>query len=269
MSRPHFRAGAAWGLVALLAACRPGGQPARPAEAVATAAAPVQPAAMVVDSEAVRLLKASLDHLSGLQRFSARTRIFTEDLLDTGHRVDYESYGQMTIQRPDKLRGERVGVGYHQAIYYDGTTVTLYDAAHQVYASKPAPSSLPTMFEMAYDSLGLSVPMSDLVWPDDFALMMDGVTMARVLDKEDIEGVTCYHLVFSRPDVDFQIWIPARGAPLPRKYIVTDTSTPALLSIVTTITEWKVDPRVAANAFTFAPPAGVTQVTFLTPEFDH
>jgi hypothetical protein len=269
MNRRHVTTGVAWGMVAVLAACRPGAQPAAPADAGVTAAAPEQPAATTVDSEAVRLLKRAIDHLSGLQRFSAKTRIFTEDLLDTGHRVDYESYGSMTIQRPDKLRGERTGVGYHQAIYYDGTTLTLFDAEHRAYASKPAPPSIPAMFQMAYDSLGLSVPVSDLIWPDDFALMMQGVTMARVLDKETIEGVTCHHLVFSRPDVDFQIWIPESGPPLPRKYIVTDTGTPALLSIVTTLTDWKVDPHLPGDTFTFVPPAGVMRVTFLMPEFDH
>ena len=267
MSRRHLAAGIAWAVLATVAGCQPEGRPAASPGTDLAAAVPVGPAAMTVDSEAVRLLKGALEHLSTLQRFSAKTRVFTEDLLDNGHRVDYESYGSMTIQRPDKLRGERRGVGYHQAIYYDGTSVTLYDVAHQVYASKPAPPSLPAMFEMAYDSLGLSVPMSDLIWPDDFALMMQGVTMARLLDMEEIEGVRCHHLVFSRPDVDFQIWIPESGAPLPRKYIVTDISTPALLSIVTTITEWKVDPRLPADAFTFAPPPGATWVTFLKPEF--
>lgn len=269
MRRHRIAVGGAWGLLALLAACRPGNQPAASPGASLAAAAPGPTAVMTVDSEAVRLLRGSIAHVSGLQRFSAKTRILTEDLLETGTRVDYESYGRMIIQRPDKLRGERQGVGYRQTLYYDGTTLTLYDAAKKAYASRPAPPSIPAMFQMAYDSLGLSVPISDLIWPDDFALMVQGVTMARVLDKEIIEGVTCHHLVFSRPDVEFQIWIPESGPPLPRKYIVTDPGTPALLSVSTTITDWVVDPHLAGDTFTFVAPPEAMRVTFLLPEIAH
>ena len=97
-------------------------------------------------------------------------------------------------------------------------------------------------------------------------MLVQNVTLARVMDKEIIGGVTCDHLVFSRPDVDFQIWIPDTGDPLPMKYIVTDPATPALLSIVTTLSDWKVNQRVPAAVFTFVPPKGSQPVPFLNPD---
>lgn len=269
MNRRHFRAGAAWGLVALLAACRPAGQaPATVAaadqERAATEGA-VESVPQVVDSQAVAILRRSMDYLNGLQRFSIKTRTLTEDLLQTGHRVDLEFTGSVTVERPNRLRGEKFGEGLRQTIYYDGTNLTLYDHAKQAYASKPAPGTIPEMFEMAYDSLGLSVPTSDLIWPDVFPLMTQGVTFAMVADREIIGGVLCDHLVFSRPGVDFQIWIPVSGPPFPQKYIVTDTGTPALLSIVAWLSDWKVDQRVPASTFTFVPPDGAKAITFLPP----
>jgi hypothetical protein len=266
--RHHMIAASCFGLAAL-AGCRPAAQPAAPAatgqEAAATFGAS-QVAPRVVDSQAVQILRRSMDYLNGLQRFSAKTQILTEDQLNTGNRVDYESWGSMTVERPDKLRGERHGVGFQQTLLYDGTNLTLYDATRQVYATKPAPGMIPGMFQLAYDSLGLSVPISDLVWPDVFPLLVQGVTLARVMDKEIIGGVICDHLVFSRPDVDFQIWIPDAGDPLPMKYIVTDPATPAMLSIVTTLSDWKVNQHVPAATFTFVPPKGAQPVPFLNPD---
>jgi len=270
MSRRHGRRSAAWIALVVLAACRPDGQtasvPGAPDANDALAVSATPAAALVVDSQAVKILRRSMDYLNDLQRFSAKTRILTEDLLDTGHRVDFEAMGGVTVERPNKLRGERHGAGFAQTLYFDGSTMTLYDAVRKAYASKPAPGDIPAMFQLAYDSLGLSIPISDLVWPNAFPLLMQGVVMATVVNQEIIDGVLCDHLVFSRMDVDFQIWIPASGPPLPRKFIVTDTSTPALLSIVTTISDWKVDPRVPASAFTFVPPKGATAVPFLAPE---
>ena len=234
--------------VAALGACRPAAQaPANAAGAGEEFAATMgagQLAPHIVDSQAVQILRRSMDYLNGLERFAVTTQILTEDQLDTGNRVDYESRGSVTVERPNKVRGERHGVGFQQTLFFDGTTLTLYDAARRVYASKPAPGTIPGMFQLAYDSLGLSVPISDLIWPDVFPMLVQNVTLARVMDKEIIGGVTCDHLVFSRPDVDFQIWIPDTGDPLPMKYIVTDPATPALLSIVTTLSDWKVNQRV-------------------------
>ena len=86
---------------------------------------------------------------------------------------------------------------------------------------------------------------------------MQDVTFAAVVGKSVIGGVKCDHAVFSRPGVDFQVWVADSGAPLPHKYVVTDTTTPALLSITTVISDWNVAPAVADAQFAFVPPQGV------------
>jgi len=249
-------------------ACRPAEQPPPAADAPIDAAAlegAGQVVPHVVDSQAVQILRRSSDYLAGLQRFSAKSIYITEDLLDTGNRVDFHSWGSMIVERPNKLHGVRYAVGFEQHLFYDGTQLTLYDATRKAYATVPAPPTMPEMFELAYDSLDLSVPISDLIWPDNFPLLMQGVTLARVMDREIIDGVLCEHLVFSRPDVEFQVWLPVEGAPLPRRYVVTDPGTPALLSIITSFTDWKVNDRVPGTTFTFEPPTGVQAVPFLPP----
>ena len=200
------------GAMMALAACRPAGQAptteATAGQEIAATEGANQFAPQVVDSQAVEILRRSMNYLNGLQRFSVKTEIVTEDLLDTGNRVDYVAWGSVIVERPNKLRGERHGVGFRQTLYFDGSTMTLADSVRNVYATKAAPGGIPDMFEMAYDSLGLSVPISDLVWPDVFPLLMKDVSLARVVGKEIIDGVICDHLVFSRPQVEFQIWIP-------------------------------------------------------------
>ena len=84
-----------------------------------------------------------------------------------------------------------------------------------------------------------------------------------------VGDVTCDHLLFSRPGVDFEIWIADSGPPLPYMFVVTDTGTPEKLSIVTTMSDWDVDPNVADGWFTFVPPEGATKVPFLKPVSDH
>lgn len=229
--------------------------------AAAVAAVPAQ--AQFMDQQAVDLLRRSTDYLSSLQQFRVTTQIFREDVLEAGHRVDFQMTGSVVARRPNKLHGERTDAQDHQVLYYDGTTVTLSHPRSNVYAREAAPPTIEEFFAFAQDSLGLWIPLSDLIWRDVFPLMMQDVTVAVVIGREEIDGVMADHLLFSRPGVDFQIWIPAAGPPLPIKYIVTDTGTPELLSISALMSEWDVEYSAPDEYFSFVPPQGAQEIPFL------
>jgi hypothetical protein len=61
-------------------------------------------------------------------------------------------------------------------------------------------------------------------------------------------------LLFSRHDVDFQIWIAEGDRPWPCKYVVTETGIPAKLSITTFLSDWNISPAVQDAQFNFVPP---------------
>ncbi len=257
MSRWHGRRSAASVKVALLAL-----------SATIFTDASAQAQAPAVDPEAVQHLRRTTDYLSGLEQFAVRARNFREDVLESGHRVDFEASGSVTVRRPNKLRGERHDAHMQQVLYYDGTTLTLYSPPHQAYATEPAPGTIEEMFAFAHESLGLYIPASDLIWRNVFPLLMQDVTHAVVVGKEVIGGLTCDHLLFSRPDVDFQICVADSGPPLPLKFVVTDTGTPELLSIVTLLSDWDVDAAAPDADFTFVPPEEAKAIPFLKLEAD-
>ena len=218
-----------------------------------------------VDPEAVKVLRSMADYVSNLKQFSVSAQNVFEDVLDSGQRVDYDFTASMIISRPNNLRAERHGA-LEQSFFYDGKTLTLYNPTDKVYATVPAPGTIEEMFDFARESLGLGAPISDLLYSDAFPLLMQDVTLAVVVGKAVIGGVTCDHLLFSRPGVDFQVWVADAGSPLPRKYVVTDTGTPALLSITTFISDWNVAPDVTDARFTFVPPKGAEQIIFMPLE---
>jgi len=216
-----------------------------------------------VDPEAVNLLRSMTDYLSGLKQFSVHALNLREDLSDSGHRVDFEVAAKLIVSRPNKLKAERLGHLTDQVFYYDGKTLTLYNPSDKVYATEPAPGTIDGTLDFARNSLGLGSPVSDLVYSNAFPLLMQDVTLAVVVGKEVINGVKCDHLLFSKPGVDFQVWVTDDGPPLPRKYVVTDTGTPELLSITTFISDWDAAPAVTDSEFTFVQPEGAKAVTFM------
>ena len=229
----------------------------------ATFSTEVRAEAQAVDPAATEILKRMSDYLGSLKQFSVHTQNTLEDVLDTGHRIDLDVSASVTLSRPNKLRSERKGDLVDQVFYYDGKTLTLYNPAPNVYATEPAPGTFKEMFKYLHESLGFGMPISDLVYSDSFQLLMQDVTFATVIGKSYINGVKCDHLLFSRPGVDFQVWVSEGSRPLPHKYVVTDTAIAGLMGFVTIMSDWNVEPAVENVQFTFVPPKDAEAIIFL------
>ncbi len=219
--------------------------------------------AFVVDPEAVKILQRTMDYLSTLQQFSVDTHNTVEEVLDSGQKVLFDFQVAVTVQRPNKLRAERHGDIIDQSWYYDGKTLTLYNASHQFYASAAAPGTIEEMLDFARESLGLVAPASDLLYRNAFPLLMQHVYSAIVVGKAVIGGVKCDHLAFSRPDVAFQIWVPDAGQPLPQKYVVTATQSFGQPNTIAVMSNWNLAPKLTDATFTFVAPKDAQQTDFL------
>ena len=216
-----------------------------------------------VDPAAVQILKRMTDWLGSLKQFSVKTQNTIEDLTDSGHRVDDDVSAIVTVSRLNKLKAQREGDLIDQIFYYNGKTLTLYNSTDKVYATEPAPGTIEGMLTFARSSLGLIIPAADLIYRNNFELLMQGVTLATINGKEFINGVKCDHLLFSRPGVDFQVCVADSGDPFPYKYVVTDTSTCALISISTVMSDWNAAPAVDEAFFNFLPSKGVKRISFM------
>jgi hypothetical protein len=216
-----------------------------------------------IDPRADQILRKMCNYLGSLQQFSVHTQNTLEDTLDSGHRVDFGIAAKVVVSRPNKLRAERSGDLVDQIFFYDGKTLTLYNPSDKVYATEPAPGTIEEMFNFTRESLGLIIPIADLVYRNSYPLLMQDVTLATVIGKSVIDGVTCDHLLFSRPGVAFQVWVADDGQPLPYKYVVTDTATYARLSVTTVMSDWNIEPAADDTRFSFVPPKGVKQIAFM------
>ena len=216
-----------------------------------------------VDPAAVEILQQMTKYIRTLERFSVHTESTFEDLLDSGQRIDFDLSANVVVLRPNKLRAERIGELIHQVFFYDGQSLTLYKPSDGVYATQKAPGTIEELLDYVRERLGMNIPVSDLVYRNAFAILIENVQSAVVIGKALIGGRTCDHLAFSRPDVDFQVWVDDGDQPLPCKYVVTDTSTPELISTGTVMSNWNVAPVVANADFKFKPPKEAKPITFM------
>lgn len=216
-----------------------------------------------IDPEARRLLKASTTFLASQKHFSAETRNTLEVVLKSGQKIEFNHAARLSVQRPNKLRVARTGDLVDQVFVYDGKTLTLTNPRGKVFARVPAPDTIAGMLDFARTQLDIIAPAGDLIDPNAYDILMDGVTEGFVVGEAVIEGARCDHLAFRAPHVDLQVWVQRGAQPLPRKMVITTRDLPNAPQFSVTVTKWSLKAPDDARTFTFTPPAGAKQLEFL------
>ncbi len=236
---------------------------------LATIASEVRAQDAGVEPEATRILKRMTDYVGGLERFSLDAENMFDDVLESGQKIQYDFMARISIQRPNKLRAERVGDILNQLLVYDGETLTIFNREDSYYAVADAPANIDDLLVFARDQLDIVPPSSDIVFTNAFDLLTANITSGVVVGKSMIGGVKCDHLAFRSPAVDWQIWIADGEEPLPRKYVLTTMDDPAHPQYIILMSNWNVAPEADDASFRFSAPEGAKKIDFIRRNTGH
>jgi hypothetical protein len=219
-------------------------------------------AADAQEDAARKILKAMSDYLGGQKvvsmRFDADVEVMTVEL----QKIQFASSGNILLSRPNRLRGTRTG-GYHDVEFvFDGKTFTIHDRANESYAQTAAEGSVDELVSKLRDGFNIEAPGADLLMSNTYNVLIETAFDGKHIGLGVIDGVECEHLAFRTPDVDWQIWIEAGARPIPRKYVITNKTVTGMPQYTLRIKELSSDAQVAADSFSFKPPAGVKQIEF-------
>jgi len=214
-----------------------------------------------IDPDALQILKSMTDYLGSQQRFSMHTENTYEDVLETGQKIQFQFSSSIVAQRPDKLRAERSDGMTSQL--YDGEVLTMHEGGSDFFATVTAPDNLDDLLVFARDELDLVPPTGDMIFTNAFELLTASVTSGFVVGTTVIDGVSCYHLAFTTPVVDWQVWIAEGDKPLPYRYVLTTRDDPAQPQFVTVISNWNTTPKIDAETFAFEASETAIEIDFI------
>jgi hypothetical protein len=89
------------------------------------------------------------------------------------------------------------------------------------------------------------------------------VRSVDMAERPVINNVPCAHLAAVSDDVDFQVWIPSTGDPLPRRIVITYKHEKGQPQFWANLSEWNLSPTPLDSLFSFSPPGDVRQISFL------
>jgi len=216
-----------------------------------------------VDPEAIELLRRSTEYLVGLKQFRVEMDTALETVLTSGQKLQFGHRVAIAIQRPNKMRVERVGDLINQTFYYDGKSLTVALPAERYHATVAAPPTIEAMLDFARDKLNVVAPASDLVYRNAFERLTEGLTSAFIVGGAVVGGVHCAHVAFRNAEVDWQLWIQEGDRPVPRKFVVTSKRMPESPEFIVVLSKWDAAPRLTEAMFTFVPPKNSKKIDFL------
>ncbi len=216
-----------------------------------------------LDPDALHILKGMTDYLGGLQQFSLHTENIYDDVLETGQKIQFQFSSAVVVQRPDKLLVERTDGQAEQLFIYDGETLTMAQSDLGFFATLEAPDNLDDLLHFARDTLDLVPPAGDMVFSNSFELLTATVTSGFVVGTEIVDGVSCHHLAFTAPLVDWQVWVAAGDAPLPLKYVLTTKDDPAQPQFTTFMSDWNTAREIEVEIFVFEPEPTAIEIDFV------
>ncbi|MEJ8826121.1 DUF2092 domain-containing protein [Variovorax humicola] len=249
------------GSLTLIAGANVQGAPAKASTATSKATRP----APEMEAKAMDLLRAMGGALtaSSSMAFTAVATYETPTII--GPPLAFATTSEVLEQRPNRLRVITAGDGKPSAYYYDGQTLTAFAPSENLVAIAPAPPTIDAMLESAFKNAAIYFPFADVLGADPFKNITEGMTKAFYVGDSKAVGATTTHVVAVVSDELFmQIWIGADDK-LPRRLRATYRGDPLLLRHQVDLSNWKLDPVVAAEAFGSIDAANAKRIPFAAP----
>jgi hypothetical protein len=235
--------------------------PATPAKQVAqpVQAAPAPKVAPLADE----LLTKTCAALGSADAFSFHAEVLFDQVLPSAVKVQYAGSIDFAVQRPNEL-----AIDFHsdlggKQLWYQNSTLTIFDRPHMMYANLTTPNSIDGMLDQVAESHKLRLPLSNLAYSDPCVRIQKQIIFGTYIGVNDVNGVDCDHLAFSSSKIDLQLWLARSGRKVPRKIVINYRTEPGSPEYIAVLSDWKFPKQIPDAHFRRQLPNHAQRIEFL------
>jgi hypothetical protein len=210
------------------------------------------------------LLDKTAEFLAKANQFSVTIRAEYDVVQTSGQKIEFGEVRKVSLRRPDRFRSDfERSDGRKGLAVFDGKNITVFNDEQNVYAVASRPGDLDGAVTYLLKDLGVRLPLAMMYLSRLPAEIANRVRSVEVVEQTTTMDPPCVHLAARADDVDFQIWIPAQGDPLPRRILITYKQANEQPQFEADFSEWNLTPSVPDALFTFSPPEAARQIPFV------
>src|SRR5438270_5443211 len=115
------------------------------------------------EDDSAKILQASTNYVAAQKSISATFDSDIEIITPELQKIQFTSSGQMSLNRPDKLRIRRTGGYADVELIYDGKTLSLYGNNAKAYVQADAAGTIDQVIDTLQAKTGAAMPGTDLL----------------------------------------------------------------------------------------------------------
>ena len=200
--------------------------------------------------------------LAGAKAVSVTTTEVRDRVRVSGAKESVPTTGLYIMQRPNRFYSKATG-GRGLESWYNGKTLTIALNADKVFAQAPMPDTIDRTLDVLAERYDLALPMGDLFYGSAEKALLSDTTTGGYAGKEDVGGTPCVHLAFQDTGVDWELWLPVEGDPLPKRLKVVQKRRTGKPVADLTFTGWEFSPQITDATFVPKLPADYEGIAIL------
>jgi hypothetical protein len=207
--------------------------------------------------EALRKMSAAL---GGARSFSFRAVATMDEAVAPGRTAQFSRETRIIVRRPDALFAQSQQGEDVVTLCYLGRNLTMFDKTPNTYAAAEVPSRIDAMLDDVAEKHGLTLPLADLLFADPYQMLTADAGAGRYVGVHEVDGIKCHHLLFTQEALDWQIWIAADQAPVPRKLVIDYKSLPERPQFTALLGDWNLSAPAPDERFKLTVPGNARKV---------
>ncbi len=214
------------------------------------------------DEDPRALLKQMSAEISGLNSFVLRGELYSDARLEAGLLIEHASEVTMRVRRPNAMRLTVSTLENVKELYFGEGLLTFYTSKDNFYAQTKAPGDIAETADFAVNKVGIDAPLLDFLSTSLAARLQEDAQEVQYMGPSLIRGQRYHHIAIRLPEIDVQIWVAAKGRPLPGKMALSSKWEGGAPRTVTFF-EWDTAPEFPSGKLKFTPPKDSSEIEFV------
>jgi hypothetical protein len=186
--------------------------------------------------------------LAAATELSATTSEVRDVVRRSGEKDRVSLTGVYSLRRPDRFHTKLAG-GKGIESWYDGKMLTVAVQQDKVFAQAPMPETVDRTLDALAERYDMALPLADLFYSSAEKALLSDTTTGGYAGTENVGETPCHHLAFRDTGVEWELWLPVRGDPLPKRLKTVDQKRKGQPVTDVTFTAWNLAPQTSDDAF--------------------
>ena len=170
--------------------------------------------------------------------------------------------GVYTLRRPDRFHTTLTG-GKGLESWYDGRKLTVAVQEEKVFSQAPMPETIDRTLDALAERYDMALPLADLFYSNPAKALLSDTTTGGYAGTENVGETPCHHLAFRDVGVEWEVWLPLQGEPLPTRFKTVGKHRTGQPVTEVTFKNWNLAPQTSDATFTPSVPAEYEGIAIL------